>query len=84
MAEEPEKDEGLRSQLIWIKGLNPEDPELAKPITAARDTLVRTICDQQFFGLRLYVNLSGSDEGIVEKTKHIRNMIQSDIGDDLD
>jgi uncharacterized protein len=84
MAEEPEKDEGLRSQLIWIKGLNPEDPELAKPITAARDTLVRTLCDQQFFGLRLYVNLSGSDEGIVEKTKHIRNMIQSDIGDDLD
>ena len=84
LADDPEKDEGLRSQLIWIKGLNPRDPETATPITSARDTLVRTLCDQQFFGLRLYVNLSGMDKGVIEKTKQIRAMIQSDIGDDLD
>jgi HD superfamily phosphohydrolase len=81
--EEPEKDEGLRSQLIWIKGLNPSEPELATPITSARDTLVRTLCNKQFYGLRVYVNLSVIEDGSVN-ANNIRKMIQTDIGNDLD
>lgn len=67
------------SQLILIKGVDPNSPETSKQLVSCKNSLVSILSDLKYCAIRVYVNLAGFDGCPVAKRREISQMIREDL-----
>ena len=70
--------DGIESQLVRIKGIDRTNSEISKPLILCENTLVGSMADKKYYGLRVYVNLIGQDNE-TRLRKEIEDKIRNDI-----
>lgn len=74
-----EVEEESRTQLIWIKGTSSSEPDKAERLISLPSTLVHSLSNMKFFGLRVYVNLCGFEGDKDAKREEICNRIAGEL-----